>query len=482
MRILIFVLACVLLIVPCQARIITVDDDGPADFNNIQAAIDDSYDGDIIEVQLGTYTGDGNRDVDFEGRTVTVRSTDPNDPQIVDGTIIDCEGAGRGFVFCTGEGPRSVIAGLTITNGYDSFIGGAVRCYNSSSPAISNCVISASTAMTFGGGIACGGGSSPTIRNCIIRDNSATFGFGGGVFCNSASPMINNSLVTGNNAPIGGAISCAISSSVIRSCTFGGNSASTKGGGIYCSSSSDVTIENSILWENTNGNGSEIFVSRSGGVSSLTVSYCDIKGGEQAAVVEQDCTLNWAPGNIDDDPCFVTGPLGNFYLSQTAAGQPWDSPCVDAGSDFAANLGLDKFTTRTDGLGDLDTVDMGYHYPSSERPVISASIEIKPGTFNLASKARWLMCFIRLPENYDVVDIDSASVLLQEGEIEAEEISVDEVEQVAKARFSRSLVVQANLGIDNKSVMVIVGGELTDGTIFEGTDVIKVIDKGGRNK
>lgn len=39
-----------------QARIITVDDDGPADFNSIQAAIDDANDGDTVEIQPGRYT------------------------------------------------------------------------------------------------------------------------------------------------------------------------------------------------------------------------------------------------------------------------------------------------------------------------------------------------------------------------------------------------------------------------------------------
>jgi len=34
-----------------QARTITVDDDAPADFNNIQAAIDDANNGDTVEIQ-----------------------------------------------------------------------------------------------------------------------------------------------------------------------------------------------------------------------------------------------------------------------------------------------------------------------------------------------------------------------------------------------------------------------------------------------
>ena len=71
-----------------QARIITVDDDGPADFSNIQAAIDDANDGDTVEIQPGTYTGPGNGDINFKGKAITVRSTGPNDPNIVAATVI----------------------------------------------------------------------------------------------------------------------------------------------------------------------------------------------------------------------------------------------------------------------------------------------------------------------------------------------------------------------------------------------------------
>jgi len=42
---------------PCSGRVITVDDDGGADFSTIQAAIDDADEGDVVEVQPGTYTG-----------------------------------------------------------------------------------------------------------------------------------------------------------------------------------------------------------------------------------------------------------------------------------------------------------------------------------------------------------------------------------------------------------------------------------------
>jgi hypothetical protein len=54
--------------------IIYVDDDGLADFNNIQDAINYSLDGDIIEVQPGTYY----ENIDFSGKKNTLMGMDPN--------------------------------------------------------------------------------------------------------------------------------------------------------------------------------------------------------------------------------------------------------------------------------------------------------------------------------------------------------------------------------------------------------------------
>lgn len=44
------------LITTANARTITVDNDGPADFNNIQAAIDDANDNDFVGVVNGSGT------------------------------------------------------------------------------------------------------------------------------------------------------------------------------------------------------------------------------------------------------------------------------------------------------------------------------------------------------------------------------------------------------------------------------------------
>ena len=64
----------------------------PGEYPTIQAAVDASMDGDTVLVADGTYTGPGNRDIDFGDRLIAVRSV--NGPQ---SCIIDCEYAGRAF-------------------------------------------------------------------------------------------------------------------------------------------------------------------------------------------------------------------------------------------------------------------------------------------------------------------------------------------------------------------------------------------------
>ena len=161
-------------------EIIFVGDYWPADFNNIQAAIDNSWHGDIVIVLPGIYTGQGNRDITFGGRAITVRSVWPEEPFIVAATVIDCNGIGRGFEFNSGEGPDSVLEGVSIVDG-NAVEGGGIWC--NSRPTIRNCRLVNNTA-TLGGGLYCGRGDVRII-DCRFEGNTAIED-GGGLYCYNA--------------------------------------------------------------------------------------------------------------------------------------------------------------------------------------------------------------------------------------------------------------------------------------------------------
>ncbi|MHC4750527.1 MAG: right-handed parallel beta-helix repeat-containing protein [Planctomycetota bacterium] len=220
------------------------------------------------------------------------------------------------------------------------------------------------------------------VRDCNITHNAAS-GSGGGLyqFGNSSSSQIINNLITNNLAGRdGGGISANWSANpFIANCTFVGNAASGSfgepndsgfGGGFFCSYDSNCVVTDSIFWDNFALNGNQIGVGTGFEYderpSTLTVSYSNVKAGQSAVWVDDECTLNWGAGNIDGDPLFVIGSLGDYYLSQTDAGQLLNSPCVDVGSDSVGNVGLIGHTTRTDDIPDTGIVDMGYHYLMGE--------------------------------------------------------------------------------------------------------------------
>ena len=322
MKNVIFALVSMILTIPCYGRIITVDNDGPADFATIQAAIDDANDGDIVIVFPGTYTGDGNRDIDFLGKAITVRSTDPYDFAVVNSTIINCSGEHRGFYFHSGEDKNSVLAGLVIRNGY-SGRGGAILC-DGSSPAISNCIMVANSASNGGGGLYCSAASGPKIVNCVLAENSAIDG--GAVYnCGDVS---------------------------VISCSIYGNIARIQCGGVYNQAYTRVTMKNCILWGNEDYEG----VDQAAHIHvypddmEYSIDYCCIQGW--------DNSLN-GTGNIGVDPSLVPG---GYHLSRNSAcidsGDPqfYDGKVRDLDGDVriigsGSDIGADEFNPENSVIG-----------------------------------------------------------------------------------------------------------------------------------
>jgi parallel beta-helix repeat protein len=243
----------------------------PGDQPTIQAGIDAAMNDDTVLVADGTYKGLGNKNLDFKGKAITVKSE--NGPK---NCIIDCEGDGRGFYFYSDETEKSVVSGLTITNGTPSDgYGGGIYC-EYSSPTIENNIITGNSANKSGGGIYCEG-ASPAIQNNIISRNSAVGSYfgGGGIDCYYSSPTIQNNEISGNLTDSdGGGIQCIYSSPTIISNIINENLAST-GGGIYCYKSSPTIINNTINRNSANHQGGGIYCDYQ---SSPTINNNEITG------------------------------------------------------------------------------------------------------------------------------------------------------------------------------------------------------------
>jgi len=312
---------------------------------------------------------------------------------------------GGGGIYC--EMDAASIIGNTIRgNTCDTYEGGGLSIRGCTTPVIAHNLITdnhahdaGTWASAYGGGVSCVNCPAALILNNRITDNLADH-VGGGIYLSwSASALLANNLIAGNEAKPayewgGGGICCGSASITMVNTTLVGNTGD-KGGGLYLDSDTSVTMTNSIVRDNIATAGDQIRLGYNSGASiELTVAHNDIQGGESAVLVMPGGTLNWAPGNIDADPLFVTGSDGDYYLSQVAAGQGADSPCVDAGLNLAAvtcwttTTGIEclsSFTTRTDGINDQGVADMGYHYPALDPMSAWLSCEPSSGTLPFAT-------------------------------------------------------------------------------------------------
>ena len=381
----------------------------PGDYPTIQAGLNAAVDGDTVIVADGVWAGAGNRDLVFSGREVLVTSA--NGPE---NCTIDCEGSEtephRAFIFETGEGPLSLVQGFTITGGYADR-GGAIIS-DGTSPTILDCVITGNIAEARGGGISCHYASAAVISGCSIVGNTVlgsgtNYGGGGVSLIHQCDVRMQDCRVESNSGWYGGGIKnrsgCDL---VLENCIISGNQAE-RGGGYAGISYSDAYIANCLIVGNSSADvGGAIFAHSDAGsprpreIPSVTnLRFCTVAGNQGVGVggaiyatywfgldgvelrdtIVWDCgadplsvsegltVIEWSDieggyegtGNIDQDPLFVSGPLGDHYLSQTAAGQAADSPCVDGGDPSS---GLPEGTTRTDSVEDAGVADMGYHY------------------------------------------------------------------------------------------------------------------------
>ena len=260
------------------ADTIYVNWDGSGDYITIQEGIDAAVGGDEVVVADGTYTGDGNRDIDFLGKAITVRSENG-----AENCIIDCEYDGRGFYFQSGEDANSVLDGFSVINGYSGYDGGGIYCANSS-PTVTNCTFSSNGAY-FGGGMY-NNNSSPTVTNCTFTDNRAEGGVGcsgGGMFNEEYSnPTVINCTFSENYANYGGGMYNEDSSPTVINCTFSGNYAvdvdyyGGDGGGMFNNSSNPTVINCTFRGNDAIGSGGGMY----NWESDATVTNCTFSGND----------------------------------------------------------------------------------------------------------------------------------------------------------------------------------------------------------
>ncbi len=281
-----------------------VEADGSGAFPTIQAAVDAVPEDDVVDLADGVYTGTGNRDVDFRGKRITVRS-ESGDPA---GVTIDCQGSPserhRGFFFHTAEPAGTVLEGVTVMNGDHEYGAGVDIRAAGTAPTIRNCRFHSGTA-TYGGGICISEGGSATLEDCSVYDNAATY--------------------------VGGILLLDADATIAR-CTIADNQAASLAPGIFRGNNADLTLSASIVAINQGGPG--VVCNGSG---SITVTCTDVwgnSGGDWVGCIESQAGQN---GNLCLDPIFCDAAGHDFTLSS-------DSPCADGYNPSCGRLGGEPVT------------------------------------------------------------------------------------------------------------------------------------------
>ena len=273
-----------------------------------------------------------------------------------------------------------LITNCVITENHAGY-GGGIDISPASSPTITNCTFSLNTAAsgkaggiwnesssstvitnsTFsgntGGGISNISSVNTTIANCVFSGNSS----GAGVEnSNSINTTIVNCIFSGNTYYTGAGIYNFSSSPLISNCTIVANKVTEVGGGIYNSSSSFPVINNCIIWGNTALISNNSIYDNS---SSSIVSYSDIEGGYAGT------------GNVNKDPMFLNPLLAT--AAPSTAGDHHLHPCspmVNAGNNSLIPGGA---TTDCDGNTRIvnTTVDMGAYEIQA-----GATVSVVPAT------------------------------------------------------------------------------------------------------
>jgi hypothetical protein len=299
-----------------------------------------------------------------------IYSTDNSSFKMYNSTVMGNSGFMGGGIACLfGSSPE--IYNSYIIGNRASFMGGGIFLYDDSSPYIEDSYIMANSSMR-GCGIYCEN-SSPHIRGCEIGGNSniGDDSSGGGIYSRGESEFVlESSLVSQNKANYGGGVHCYSNDSmIISNCLLTANIAVFYGGAVHCVDS-ETSITNCTIVNNESGI-SEAGVSiASGHVTIMNSILWSNAGSSIGGNVPGDVVYNCieegyiGEGNIHDNPLFVTGPWGEYYLSNESSGQAETSPCVNAGNPVvpAYDFMPEWKTTRTDGIFDTDTVDIGYHY------------------------------------------------------------------------------------------------------------------------
>ena len=209
-----------------------------------------------------------------------------------------------------------------------------ISCDEYSNPIFENVLMTTTYSQVNSRAVRVSGNCTPLFINCSIEKNKTNpiIGNFGAMSCVTyATPIFINCMIVDNYGDICSGIASIYSGEdiyVINSTIVDNDNCSQ--GTIRLVYNSHITLINTIL---RNDPATEIYFHPAHDPNSATLEYCNIDGGSLAVAVNDNGTLNWGEGNIDEDPMFVGGDPFSYELLP-------GSPCIDAGNPDTTGLNL----------------------------------------------------------------------------------------------------------------------------------------------
>jgi hypothetical protein len=322
----------------------------------LQEALDEARDGDVIEVCPGTYT----ERLVIEGKSLGLRSREG-----AEHTVVDAQG--EGVVLSITEGAQVTVEGLTLRGGGNPGNGGNLYCSSSTlwleesrledGWAVTGGALGVTSCEghvvgnTFEGNEAWSGGAAWIYGDGLVFAENAFVSnhadsAGGAIYLYGSSTMAGN-LFLGNDATYAGALYVDQGEAELVENLFVSNEASLQGGALY-GAHSELDLANSLLRDNGADEGGAVYLQ--GGRGAL----------HQLVMLENEARVGSALASLEGEVALFNSVLGWNYggtlLSGAASVHHNDLFRNEEQPALAGNLSVaPEFSSLSDGDYTLQT-------------------------------------------------------------------------------------------------------------------------------
>jgi parallel beta-helix repeat protein len=272
--------------------------------------------------------------------------------------------------------------------------------------------------------------------------------------------------------------------------------------GIRLDNSSENSINENNITENNLVGGIYLYSSSGNSISRNNLTANNYFGirldySSENSINENNITNNGYGIQVayssNNNVCHNNFFNNSLQVGSVGSANVWDDGYPYGGNYWSDYTGLNLYSgpsqneSGSDGIGDSpNVIDVGNvdHYPLMAswtiRPV-TATVYMDPDALNLRSRMQWIASYIELGEGYDVNNVNVSTIMLNNtvpAELSPTALGDYDNDTILDlmVEFNRTRVAEYLLseGIMTGNVTLTITGQLSDGTLLEGSVVIRV--------